>query len=157
MHIRCSVRQKLKKTKASKTVSSVAVEAEADAVYLNLHTNGGLVVVVAGFAGFESKDGSGREKLGAFVENLGRLLRLLLLLLLPQLHALNSQLGFAAAAADDSDDSFEDPDSGPFAFPLPAFNGQHFILLVASCSRFLASLFSFLAASLLLLVQLQKL
>lgn len=134
------------------------MQAEADAVYLNLQTDGGLVVVVAGFAGFESTDGGGHEKLGAFVENLGRLLRLLLLLLLlPQLHALNSQLDFAAAADDDSDDSFEDPDSGPLAFPLPAFNGQHFILLVASCSRLLASLFSFLADSLLLLVQLQTL
>ncbi|GLT48596.1 hypothetical protein SLA2020_222110 [Shorea laevis] len=57
-----------------------------------------------------------------------------LLLLLPLLLLLlNLEPGFDAAAPedDDKDDSFGDPDSTPFvAFPVPAFNGEYFTLLI---------------------------
>lgn len=128
--------------------------------YLNLQTNvggvGGLDVV-DGFASFEDKDDFGYRKFDASVMGNFALILLLLLLLPLPLHALNSELGFGFGFAEDDDgdgddDFFEDPDSGGpcCAFPLPAFNGGHFIFLVGSTANlFLASLFLFL-----LLVQL---
>lgn len=52
--------------------------------------------------------------------------------------------------ADDDDDSFEDPDSGPCAFPVPAFNGGHFFLLVGCWFFTLSLLPNFLLLSVLL-------
>ncbi|GLU15422.1 hypothetical protein SLE2022_319160 [Rubroshorea leprosula] len=106
----------------SKTVSSellppVLVAATVESLPI-LHTNTGPAV-------------ADLEKTTAFV---GLLLLLLLLLLL------NLEPGFDGAAEDDDeDDSFGDPDSSPFAFPVPAFNGEHFFLLMG-CWLFTLSL-----------------
>lgn len=104
------------------------------------------------------------------------LLLLLLRLLLPlPLHALNSELGFGFAVVvvvvvveddggDDNDDdgSFEDPDSVPCCdFPLPAFNGGHFIFFLVvgggGTNLFLSFLFPSLPLFLLLVQLLQTL
>lgn len=90
---------------------------------LVLHKNDGEVV------GFDGGSGAGIGKL-ALADDASDLLfvvkaNLGLLLHLPLLHALNLELNFDA-----DDDSFEDPVSGPCAFPLPAFNGAaHFFLV----------------------------
>ncbi|XVF04308.1 hypothetical protein REPUB_Repub05bG0071400 [Reevesia pubescens] len=111
----------------------------------DLHTNVGLVVVVVEIGILEDTDDVGK---GSFL--VGFLATLLLLLLL--LYDLNLELDFVDddVVADDDDDSFEDPDSGPCAFPVPAFNGGHLFLLVGCWFFTLSLLPNFLLLSVLL-------
>lgn len=82
------------------------------------------VVVVAALLDFRTKTDSGGRGPGcgrAVVDDFentafeSRLLPLLLLLVL------NLKPDFAE---DEDDDCFEDPESSPFGFPVPAFNGE---------------------------------
>lgn len=90
------------------------------------------LMVVAAAAAVEGLECPDLNTNFGFLGNIGYGLLLLL-------NDLNLELGFADVVlvdgAADDDDSFEDPDSGPCApFPVPAFNGRHFLfVLVGSC------------------------
>ncbi|XVE80046.1 hypothetical protein DITRI_Ditri14bG0107600 [Diplodiscus trichospermus] len=142
--------------KGNESVSLLAagtlVAAAEGLVRPDLHTNVGLAVVVIGFLA-DIDDG---EKESFPV---GFLVALLLLRLRLLVYDLNLKLGFDFDAADvvvvvavvDDDDSFEDPDSGPCAFPVPAFNGGHLSFLLVGCWFFTLSLLpNFLLLSVLL-------
>jgi hypothetical protein len=152
LHIRWKLLLKKGQEEERKSASSrVGVAALVVVSRLNLHTNVGDGDIGRGYGSLAlalalAPDDDDEEILFPVRENLGLLLLLLLLL-----HTLNLELlvGF-----DGGDDSFEDPDSGPCAFPLPAFNGApHFFLVVFLCCFALP----FLPTSLLLLVQLPPL
>lgn len=87
-------------------------------------------------------EGGGGGLGGGGTENLGRLPLLFLL------HASELESGFD----DDDGDFLEDPDSGCFAFLLPALNGQCFFLFLMASSIFFSLLsLSFFLLQLLLL------
>lgn len=143
-----------KRRMASKSVSwAVAEEENVGAVYAYLF------YARNGRSGLDGTVSVGdtddrQERVSVDLDDLVLVVPLLLLLLL-LLHVLNRVLCSGGAAADagvddedeDDDDSFEDPDSDPCAFSVPAFNGGHFYLKAGGCS------FTILPNIFLLLVQ----
>jgi hypothetical protein len=138
LHIRCELKKGQEEVSKSASLGvGVVVLVALPVSRLILHTNvgdGGDIVpgngrwalALALALAVDDDDDDGNILL-LVRENLGLLLLLLLLVLL---HTLNLELGFDDGD-DDDDDSFEDPDSGPCTFPLPAFNGEaHFFLVV---------------------------
>lgn len=118
-----------------KIVSCVAAE---EAVVVSLIFDGNVGFGLLGFVYFgDIVDGQERmlvDDADTLLEIGDRVLVFLLLRFL--LHVLNLGLCFDVDDDDDdgdNDDSFEDPDSGPSAFSVPAFNGGHFSLVGGGC------------------------